>query len=426
MGFTLFGDTIFLNGLYNGAAGLSHRARIPNYANIEKSLDCKFKNCAYQLYLKHGYFEKIAYEGKSFKVTQQIYAHRFYNRAIIQRISLERIDGTLAESIELNLAPGNETSEDLQLISETPDRISGHDIVTRCYKTLEVEDSNYQIFLSEVCVAHTMLPSRLSISTTERSSEFVHIVAIGRKIEEVRKELFDIFTRESSYNSLFEKHTSAWEHEMTTYGISVTQNEKLNQVIRSSMFYLISNLPSTNTNQPKDPFWGLSPSGIAKGALLKDYQGHSFWDTEMWMHPPLLLLNPEWSQEILDYRYRSRIAARDNANNTGYKGYRYPWESGFTGREVTPPCCPQVVEFQHHIISDIAFAYRSHLAATNDLEWWKNSGCDIAYNTAKFWESRVVFDNTTKLHSILGVMGPDEVRQFLKLGFVCKLCHSKM
>jgi trehalose/maltose hydrolase-like predicted phosphorylase len=175
------------------------------------------------------------------------------------------------------------------------------------------------------------------------------------------------------------------------------------------MFYLISNLPSTVTNQPKDPFWGLSPGGIAKGGLSKDYQGHSFWDTEIWMHAPLLLLNPEWSEEILDYRYRVRKAAEDNAAETGYNGYRYPWESAFTGREVTPPCCPQVVEYQHHIISDIAFAFRSHLAATHDVDWWKSSGCDIAYNTAKFWESRVVFDNKTQFHSILGVMGPDEV-----------------
>lgn len=54
---------------------------------------------------------------------------------------------------------------------------------------------------------------------------------------------------------------------------------------------------------------------------------------KMWMHPPLLLLNPEWSQDLLDYRYRSRKAAADNANHTGYEGYRYPWESGFTGVE---------------------------------------------------------------------------------------------
>jgi protein-glucosylgalactosylhydroxylysine glucosidase len=95
-----------------------------------------------------------------------------------------------------------------------------------------------------------------------------------------------------------------------------------------------------------------------------------------------------------------RKAAADNALNTGYKGYRYPWESGFTGSEVTPDCCPHVVEYQHHIISDIAFAFRSHLAATRDLDWWQKVGCDVAFNTAKFWESRVRYNASTQLYDI--------------------------
>lgn len=245
------------------------------------SLECNRNNCAYQLHLKQGYFDKILYDLKKYKVTHQIYAHRFYNRAIINRIVLERIDGSSAESVDLHLAPGNETSEDLNWLSEKPDRIAGRDIITRCYETKEVEDPLYQFLKSKVCISHTVLPSKLSILSSQKSSEFVHITVVGRTEEEVRKELFDIFTRENSYSSLFEKHASAWEQDFANLGISVTGNIKLNQVIRSSMFYLFSNLPSTITNQPKDPFWGLSPSGLSKGTLLADYQGHSFWDTEV-------------------------------------------------------------------------------------------------------------------------------------------------
>ncbi len=120
----------------------------------------------------------------------------------------------------------------------------------------------------------------------------------------------------------------------------------------------------------------------------------------MWMHPPILLLNPQWSEEVLNYRYRSRLAAAHNARETGYEGYRFPWESGYTGREVTPSCCPEVVEYQHHIMADIAYAFRSHYAATRDQEWWQREGCDIAFNTAKFWESRVKYNTTTKLYDI--------------------------
>lgn len=39
------------------------------------------------------------------------------------------------------------------------------------------------------------------------------------------------------------------------------------------MYYLLSSLPSENTNQPQETFYGLSPGGLARGGLLMDYQG---------------------------------------------------------------------------------------------------------------------------------------------------------
>lgn len=48
---------------------------------------------------------------------------------------------------------------------------------------------------------------------------------------------------------------------------------------------------------------------------------------------------------------------------------RFPWESGFTGAEVTPDCCPEVVDFEHHITGCIAFAVRQYIAMTNDTAW---------------------------------------------------------
>jgi protein-glucosylgalactosylhydroxylysine glucosidase len=92
-------------------------------------------------------------------------------------------------------------------------------------------------------------------------------------------------------------------------------------------------LPSLNTHQTNQEFYGLAPGGLPKGGLLlAEYQGHSFWDTETWMHPPVLLMQPEWSEDLLNYRYMVRQAAADNARLTGYKGWRFPWESAFTGK----------------------------------------------------------------------------------------------
>lgn len=48
---------------------------------------------------------------------------------------------------------------------------------------------------------------------------------------------------------------------------------------------------------------------------------------------------------------------------------RFPWESAYTGVEVTQPCCPEVAEFEQHISGCIAFAARQFLATTRNEEW---------------------------------------------------------
>lgn len=86
---------------------------------------------------------------------------------------------------------------------------------------------------------------------------------------------------------------------------------------------------------------------------------------------------------------------------------RYPWESAYTGIDVTPNA-PKIIEFQQHITADIGHALRKHFFATNDLQWFQQIGCDLAYGTAEFWASRVHWNESTKRYDINKIMGPDE------------------
>ena len=390
-----------MNGLYNGERGTSHRARIPNYSHREPDIACGPINCGFSLNMRKGIFQATISNNENHKFMQQIYAHRFFNRAIINKFTLSRnaLSRPAAFSRTISLNPGSVPSIDLVQVGETKvENIVDRAVTFRCFETKVLEDFKYQPTPSKVCVAHTNPPVSMNLAVDQESVEYLHITTVGRTESEVKKEMQDVI---NSQDTLLVKHTSVWERDWAKFEISVTGNQNLNRIIHASIFYLVSNLPSDTTNQAKEPFYGLAPGGLGKGGVLYEaYQGHSFWDTEMWMHPPMLLLNPQWSQDILSYRYMVRKAAEDNARNTHYKGYRFPWESAFTGREATPDCCPEVVEYQHHIISDIAFAFRSHLAATHDVEWFKSVGCDIAWNTAKFWESRVKYNATTKFYDI--------------------------
>lgn len=86
---------------------------------------------------------------------------------------------------------------------------------------------------------------------------------------------------------------------------------------------------------------------------------------------------------------------------------RYPWESAFTGIDVTPGS-PQIVKYQQHITAGIGYALRNHFFTIHDLKWFLDVGCDLAYETSRFWESRVTWNDRTHRYDINDIMGPDE------------------
>jgi protein-glucosylgalactosylhydroxylysine glucosidase len=85
----VFSDTVHINGLYNGRAGESRRARIPSYANIRLNTTLThhpFKP-VYTLDTKEAVF-KVRVDRDRSVVTQRIYAHRFYTRTIVNQIQV--------------------------------------------------------------------------------------------------------------------------------------------------------------------------------------------------------------------------------------------------------------------------------------------------------------------------------------------------
>lgn len=103
VGYTIFGDAIFMNGVYNGAGGNSKRARIPNWINISTEACDRF-GCAtnsdvvngtsYEMNLRDGYFRVVTtYRGLGISVEQRTYPHKYYNRALVYEVVANRLAG---------------------------------------------------------------------------------------------------------------------------------------------------------------------------------------------------------------------------------------------------------------------------------------------------------------------------------------------
>ena len=136
------------------------------------------------------------------------------------------------------------------------------------------------------------------------------------------------------------------------------------------------------------------------------YNGHVFWDTELWMYPPLLMLQPQIAQSLLEYRFERLAAAKQNAFAHGYKGAQFPWESADDGSEDTPVWA-LTGPFEHHISGCVGWAFWKYYQVTGDKEWLRDRGWPVLKEVADFWASRVE-RNGPGQYDIKNVIGANE------------------
>ncbi|WP_327268394.1 discoidin domain-containing protein [Streptomyces sp. NBC_01218] len=154
---------------------------------------------------------------------------------------------------------------------------------------------------------------------------------------------------------------------------------------------------------------GGADSVAPAGATSDTYAGLVFWDAETWMYPGLLATRPELARTVVEYRYRTRDAARANAAELGLDGLFYPWTSASRGRldsecqSWDPPHCLT----QIHLQGDVALAVWQYWLATGDRTWLGERGWPLLKGIADFWASRATA-NTDGSWSITNVAGPDE------------------
>merc|ERR1712032_1752800 len=120
---------------------------------------------------------------------------------------------------------------------------------------------------------------------------------------------------------------------------------------------------------------------------MADYEGHSFWDSEVWMLPALLPLHPS-AVSILEYRVARLSSARALAASSGYLGARYPWESALTGDEVCPAVAEDVRDQEVHIGADISLGLRLAFDLGVSKCWWKekrvgHTACQVTFDVAQ-------------------------------------------
>lgn len=193
---------------------------------------------------------------------------------------------------------------------------------------------------------------------------------------------------------LLKRHKAAWA-KLWESDIVIEGDVKAQRDVHSAIYHLYS-------FARKGTAFSLSPMGLSG----LGYNGHVFWDTELWMYPPLLVLQPDIAKSLLEYRYDRLEAARQNAFSHGYDGAMYPWESADDGSEDTPVWA-LTGPFEHHISGCIGWAIWKYYQVTQDKEWLAQRGYPMLKEIADFWASRVEKDDQGNYH-IYNVVAADE------------------
>ncbi|MBC7651887.1 MAG: glycoside hydrolase family 65 protein [Deinococcales bacterium] len=189
-------------------------------------------------------------------------------------------------------------------------------------------------------------------------------------------------------------HKKAWD-DIWKSDIIIDGDAQAQQDIHSMMYHLYSFVREGTSMSP-------SPMGLSG----LGYNGHVFWDTELWMYPSILVLHPEMAKSLVEYRFQRLAAARQNAFNHGYKGAMFPWESADTGVEETPVWALSG-PFEHHITACVGIAAWNYYCVTQDKDWLREKGYPILKETAAFWASRVERNGPGK-YDIKNVVASDE------------------
>jgi trehalose/maltose hydrolase-like predicted phosphorylase len=154
----------------------------------------------------------------------------------------------------------------------------------------------------------------------------------------------------------------------------------------------------------------------ARGLHGEAYRGHVFWD-ELFLFPFLTLRFPETARALLMYRWHRLPAARSAAQEAGYSGAMYPWQSGSDGRDETPgthlnPLSGRWLDdnshLQRHVGIAVAYDVWQYYQATGDLSFLDGHGAEMLVEIARFWCSIARYNRVFDRYDILGVVGPDE------------------
>lgn len=220
------------------------------------------------------------------------------------------------------------------------------------------------------------------------------------------------FSKESlvtGYSQLLLNHKNSWQQRWSDSDVAVEGDEEAQFALRYSIYHLLIIAPS-HSGRISIPARGLSGQ-VYKGAI--------FWDTEMFMNQFFYLTQPRMARNLVSYRINTLDGARRKAQEYGFRGAFYAWESQETGGDACTdfaitdvfsgrPMRTYFRDKQVHISADVVYAIWQYYLCTRDESILLEGGAEVILECARFFYTYSYFSKEKNRYEILDVVGPDE------------------
>jgi alpha,alpha-trehalose phosphorylase len=176
--------------------------------------------------------------------------------------------------------------------------------------------------------------------------------------------------------------------------VELEGDQEIQQAVRFALFHVLQ----AGSRAERRPI-------SAKGLTGPGYDGHAFWDTEIFVLPVLTMTLPRAAADALLWRQLILAKAREHARELRLRGAAFPWRT-IRGAECSGYWPAGTAAF--HINADIAYAVAYYIQATGDMEFEEEVGLELLVETARLWRSLGYLNAAMDQFYIDGVTGPDE------------------
>lgn len=274
---------------------------------------------------------------------------------------------------------------------------------------LKAETLRSQLQLS-CCVAHSCdLPCKWEQEGALLSAAFEGELQPGQTIELVK---YAVYTDSMRTDDLLD---DGWRildeaRKLGFSGLASRQHDAMQALIRDGFIRLDAPGPLAQAldydlfELIQSTGWDGVSNVAAKGISGEGYEGHTFWDSEIYVFPFFLWTQPQVARGMLTYRYALLDRARANARTMGMStGALYPWRT-INGDECSAFFPAGTA--QYHINGDIAYAFMQYWHVTGDAQFMAEMGAEVLVETARAWmELGHMADDGFRIDC---VTGPDE------------------